>query len=92
MPSEPAWSKQIASSTVCTWFYALALVNLFFGVAGVLGGLYLLSKGKGSMGGVAVTVLAAFIGFMNSWFFFLVCNRGLHLDGFTGSKKHSKHA
>uniref|UniRef100_A0A6C0AMN6 Uncharacterized protein n=1 Tax=viral metagenome TaxID=1070528 RepID=A0A6C0AMN6_9ZZZZ len=79
MPSEPTWSKQIPSSTVCTWFYALALINLFFGAAGVLGSLYLMSNGKGSMSSLAVTVLAASVGFMNSWFFFLVCNRGLHL-------------
>jgi hypothetical protein len=86
MPSEPAWSKQISGATVCTWFYALALVNLFFGVAGVLGGLLLLSKGKSSLGGLALTVFLASIGFMNSWFFFLVCNRGLHVDGFESKK------
>lgn len=79
MPSEPAWSKKISSATVCTWFYALALVNLFFGVAGVLSALYLMSKDKGYMGQVAVTTVAASIGFMNAWFFFLVCNRGLQV-------------
>ena len=84
MPSEPAWSKQISSASVCTWFYALALVNLFFGAAGVLSGLYLLSKGKSSMTSLVVTVVAASLGFMNSWFFFIMCNRGLHVDGFTG--------
>jgi hypothetical protein len=78
MPSEPDWSKQISSSTVCTWFYALALVNLFFGVAGVLIGIYAMSNGKGSIGGVAITVLAVSLGFMNSWFFFLMCNRGIN--------------
>ena len=86
MPSEPTWSKQISSATVCTWFYALALVNLFFGVAGVLGGIYAMSKGRGSMSGLAITVLAVSLGFMNSWFFFLMCNRGLHVDGFRGRK------
>lgn len=84
MPSEPTWSKQISSVTVCTWFYALALVNLFFGAAGVLSGLYLLSKGKSSMTSLVVTVVAASLGFMNSWFFFIICNRGLHVDGFRG--------
>jgi len=82
MPSEPTWSKQISSATVCTWFYALALVNLFFGTAGVLGGIYLMSKGKSSTSNLVITILAASIGFMNSWFFFLICNRGLHQDGF----------
>jgi len=90
MPSEPAWSKQISSASVCTWFYALALVNLLFGVAGVLGSVYLLSKGKSSISNVLITVLAASIGFMNSWFFFLVCNRGLHVDGFKNPKEEEE--
>jgi hypothetical protein len=88
MPSEPNWSKQISSASVCTWFYALAMVNLFFGVAGVLMSLYVLSKGKSSLGGFAITVLAASLGFMNSWFFFLMCNRGLHVDGFKNPNKN----
>ena len=75
---EPDWSKQISSSTVCTWFYALALVNLFFGGAGVLSSLYLMSNGKGSLLGLTVTVLAVLVGFTNSWFFFLMCNRGIN--------------
>ena len=82
MPSEPAWSKQISGATVCTWFYALALVNLFFGVAGVLGGLILLSRGKSTLGGLGLAVFMSSIGLMNSWFFFIICNRGLHVDGF----------
>jgi hypothetical protein len=77
MPSEPSWSKKISSTTVCTWFYAVAIVNLLFGVAGIVSGLYLMTKGKGSVGNLAMLTFAASIGFMNSWFFFLVCNRGL---------------
>jgi len=77
MPSEPSWSKKISSSSVCTWFYAVAIVNLLFGAAGVLSGLYLLSKGKGTAGNLIAVLLGSSIGFMNSWFFFLVCSRGL---------------
>ena len=77
MPSEPNWSKSISSSTVCTWFYAIAIVNLIFGIAGIVSSLYLMSKGKGSFGNLMVLCLVASVGFMNSWFFFLVCNRGL---------------
>ena len=86
MPSEPAWSKQIPSSSVCTWFYALALINLFFGVAGVLMGLYAMSKGKGSMYGLVITLVAVSLGFMNSWAFFVMCNRALHSEGFKQNK------
>ena len=77
MPSEPAWSKQISSASVCTWFYAFALINLFFGVAGVLGGLYAMTKGKGSVGGLVLSFMFATIGFTNAWAFFVMCSRAL---------------
>lgn len=78
MPSEPSWSKKISSTTVCTWFYALAIVNLLFGTTGIVMALYGMSKGKGDITNLVALALAASIGFMNSWFFFLVCNRGLN--------------
>ena len=77
MPSEPSWSKKISSASVCTWFYAIAIVNLLFGAAGIVSALYLMSKGKGNVTNLVTLSVAAPIGFMNSWFFFLVCNRGL---------------
>jgi len=77
MPSEPSWSKKISSTTVCTWFYAIAIVNLLFGTAGIVSGLWLMSKGKYDMMQLFAVVVGASIGFMNTWFFFLVCNRGL---------------
>lgn len=77
MPSEPSWSKNISSANVCTWFYVLAMVNLFFGTAGVLSALYLMSKGRENVFGIFLVALAAAVGFTNSWFLFLVCNRGL---------------
>lgn len=79
MPTEPSWSKKIANSSVCTWFYALAILNLLFGTAGVLSALYLMSKGKENLFGTFVVALAATFSFTNSWFLFLVCNRGLHV-------------
>jgi len=73
MPSEPNWSKQISNSTVCTWFYALAILNLIFAVAGVLGAV-LSAKARG----LALPLLVSGgLGFVNAWFLFLVCNRGL---------------
>ena len=78
MPSEPSWSKKISSTTVCTWFYALAIVNLLLGTTGILMALYGMSKGRGDVANMIAMVIAASIGFMNSWFFFLVCNRGLN--------------
>jgi hypothetical protein len=78
MPSEPNWSQNISSGTVCTWFYAIAIVNLLFGTAGIVSALYLVSKNKYDMMQLFTVVLAASIGFANSWGFFLVCNRGIN--------------
>ena len=78
MPSEPSWSKQISNSSVCTWFFNLAILNGIFGAAGVLSAVYLMSKGvKGSSIEAVLVVMAALVAFTNSWFLFLVCNRGL---------------
>jgi hypothetical protein len=53
-------------------------MNLLFGTAGIVAALYLMSKGKYDMLQLFTVVLAAFIGFANSWAFFLVCNRGIN--------------
>ena len=76
MPSEPNFSKRISNSTVCTWFYILAILNLVFSVALVLSALYIKKRG------IALNFLiAGFIGCVNTWFLFLVCKRGLN-EGF----------
>jgi hypothetical protein len=87
MISEPAWSKEIPNSTVCTWFYALAMLNLFLGIAGVIGSIYLTSIGKSSFGLIIFMGFVAFIGFINMWFLFLMCNRALHAEGW---KNHNR--
>jgi|Laugresp1bdmlbsn_1035097.scaffolds.fasta_scaffold100287_1 hypothetical protein len=74
---EPVWSTLISNITVCTWFYAVALVNLLFGTAGILSGLYLMSKGKENVLHLLAVCAAVSISFMNAWFLFLVCNRSL---------------
>ena len=75
MPSEPEWSKKISDSSVCTWFYALAIINAFFAIAGIT--LILLSK-KVHVYSLISTILGSTIGFTNAWFLFMVCNRGLN--------------
>jgi hypothetical protein len=90
MPSEPAWSKKISNTTVCTWFYILAVVNGLFAVAGVLSALFLMTKGgKNSFGNMFLVLVAALVGFTNAWFLYLVCNRGLH-EGFADNKHMMK--
>ena len=81
MPSEPKWSRAISNSTVCTWFFFLAVLNALFAVVGVLGALYM-SKNRG----LALPLfVSGFLGFVNAWFLFLVCNRGLN-EGFKVKK------
>jgi hypothetical protein len=75
MPSEPDWSKQISNSSVCTWFYALAIINAIFAVAGI--GMALFS-GKIRTSVMVSLVLSSIIGFTNMWFLFLVCKRGIN--------------
>ena len=80
MPQEPDWSKGIQSSTVCSWFFFLAIINGLVAVVGVIAALYVVSLGKKSMMTVVPMLLAGGIGFTNAWFLFLVCNRGLKLQ------------
>ena len=82
MPSEPEWSSSISSATVCTWFYMLAVINGIFAVAGVLGAVMLLTRGSKSVMSVLPLVIGGLIGFTNAWFLYIVCNRGLHMEGF----------
>ena len=74
---EPSWSKSIENSTICNWFYIMAVFNALFGVAGILAGIYLVSNGllkSMSLVSLSVGVLFALI---NSWFLFLQCDRSL---------------
>lgn len=86
MPQEPDWSKSIENSTVCFWFYILAVVNGVFAVVAILATLYLIRLGKSNVGSLLTMLLAGGIGFTNTWFLFLVCNRGLKNEGFYGRK------
>ena len=79
MPSEPTWSKKISGATVCTWFYALAMLNLFLGLAGILFVISSMFGGKGSIWNLLTMGLSTTVVFTNAWFLFLVCNRGLHV-------------
>jgi hypothetical protein len=82
MPSEPEWSASISSATVCTWFYVLAILNGVFAIAGVLGAIVLLARGTKSAVSLLPLVLGSLVGFTNTWFLFIVCNRGINKEGF----------
>ena len=87
MPAEPAWSKSISSTTVCTWFWFIGLLNAFGAVLAVFSVLLALSKGKAAVG-MLVSLAIASLGFINAWALFLVCNRGLQADGFSNTPAH----
>jgi hypothetical protein len=86
MPAEPAWSKSISSTTVCTWFWFIGLLNAFAAVLAVFSVLLAVSKGR-AMAGMLVPLALVGLGFVNAWALFLVCNRGLHAEGFGAKMK-----
>ena len=45
-----------------------------------------MSSNKAVRGLTPMVLLGAVVAFLNAWFIFLVCNRGLH-EGFTNKKK-----
>lgn len=93
MISEPAWSKEISNSSVCTWFYAFALLNLFLGIAGVVQLIFLtrIDTSPVLIPLIAYTAFFTFIGFINMWFLFLMCNRALHSEGWKNHKTKKHH-
>ena len=80
MGSEPDWSKQIQSSTICNWFFWFAVANAVLAVVGLVG---MLSYGFGVknpnlliLSTVAFPTLIATVHF---WFFYLICSRALNV-------------
>jgi len=80
MPTEPNWSKNIQDSTVCTWFYILALFNAGAAIAGVIAAVYLITLNKRSLVTLVPMLIVGGVGFINAWFLFLVCNRSLNVQ------------
>jgi hypothetical protein len=76
MSSEPEWTKEIKNSSICTWFYAFAIVNAIVTVIGFLGVVYLVMFTKKIEGAVFIpSVLTSVIGSIHFLFFFLLCSR-----------------
>lgn len=82
MPTEPEWSSSISNSSVCTWFFILAIIDAIIGVAVILLAMNMLLKSKISWVNVIMLSLGALGAFANSWFLFLICNRSLKAEGF----------
>jgi hypothetical protein len=76
MPSEPNWSKQISSNSVCTWFFTLACADALIAVFAILLAVYAVMK-KGPVLSIAPSIILGLFGFVNGWAFFLMCNRSI---------------
>lgn len=80
MGSEPDWSKQIQSSTVCSWFFWFAVANAVLAVGGLVG---MLSYGFGVKNpNLLILATLAFpttISMIQFWFFYLMCSRALNV-------------
>ena len=78
MPAEPAWSKSISSTTVCSWFWFVGFLNAFAAVLAVFSVFLAISKGKAIVSMLAPLIIVG-LGFVNAWALFLVCKRGLNV-------------
>jgi hypothetical protein len=80
--TEPNFTQQIPSNTVCNWFYFFFALNAFvFGLL-VLSVVYItVTSTKGLSGAMKMDVFRAFIGLIlagtNMLFFYIMCARAL---------------
>lgn len=87
MPSEPNWSTELFSnSTVCMWFYIIAVLDGLVAVLAILMAIFM-SNNKAVKTLTPMVLFGAVIAFVNAWFLFLVCNRGIN-EGFKDKKNH----
>ena len=76
MSSEPEWTKEIQNSTICTWFYAFAILNAVLTVIAFLMVVYLITFTKKiELMALIPSVLTGAIGTTHFLFFFLLCSR-----------------
>jgi uncharacterized membrane protein len=89
MPSESNLSKELFSnSTVCLWFFVVAVYNGFVAVAALLLVISTFMSNNTVMKPFTpFLLLAAVFGFINTYMLFVLCNRGLN-EGFKDKKTH----
>ena len=80
MPSEPSFLRSVTNSTVCTWFFILACLNSLVAVAIIV--FVVMNARKLPTQQIITLVISSSVMFINSWFFFLMCNRSINKDGF----------
>jgi len=76
---EPDWTKQIDSSTICSYFYILFAVIAVFAGFVVVSDIFLIISTRGKKGWMLLirSLLAFAIPLINSLFIYLLCSRSL---------------
>lgn len=91
MPAEPAWSRGISNSTLCTWFYAFAVINgIGAGLGVVFALLYLFGVKNASMLLFVPLILPSVIAFFHFWFAFSICSRALKPEGYEDDEEEEE--
>jgi hypothetical protein len=78
MPSEPDWSKNISSETMCTWFYAFAIINAIGAGIGLLAVIaYFIGAKNPNVPLLVAMIIPSIVYFFHFWFAYGVCQRAL---------------
>lgn len=77
MPAEPDWSKNaFNANTLCTWFYAFAIINGVGAGIGILFALFYLFGFKNPNAFVFMgIIIPSIIYFFHFWFAYAICQR-----------------
>jgi len=79
---EPKWTKSIDKRTICTFYYALFILNLViasFGAAGLVGTIYVSKRLTSPVFWLFVLVQLGLLGIavLNELFLYVICERAL---------------
>jgi hypothetical protein len=80
---EPDWTKKIASSSMCTYFYVIFVINAIAAAFAVVSVLFMFGNTPTGTSmiwqifTVLLTLIAIAIPFLNALFMFMLCNRAL---------------
>ena len=79
---EPTWTKSIDKRTICTFYYALFILNLViaaFGAAGLVGTIFVSKKLTSPIFWLFILVQLGLLGIavLNALFLYVICERAL---------------
>ncbi len=79
---EPQWTKSIEKNTICTFYYALFILNLViasFGLLGIVGTIYVSKRLTNPTFWLFILVQMGLLGIavLNALFLYVICERAL---------------